>query len=593
MSSLQPIYQLTTTNVDPNLVAEIAHLGGLPLEVARILAVRAGSLEEAKRWLNPSEMTISDPFSFSDMSKALARIIEAIKAQEHIIVFGDYDVDGITATILMTQALDAWGAKVSPFFPDRFAEGYGLSLDALKRCFKIHQSRGNVRPSLIVTVDCGITSVAEVDWLREQGIEVVITDHHMPLDVLPNAVAVVNPRVGADDSATEASGCATAYAVVRAFAKELQQPPLLLPKTQTPLAIKRRQPETYLDLVAVSTIADVMALVGDNRAFVWHGLRTLTAPQAGNMGLNALLDVLDLRKPNVCLNAERVAFSICPCINAAGRLGKLHSVYSLLNLPEQATFEERRQRAETLKTINEERREIEHALYQHIKKQCPIEVGKPFIFGGVEDVFHPGVIGIVAARIIEHTKAPVAILHLDQEGGGHGSMRSNDTYNAVEILKHLEPFLHHFGGHAQAAGFTIKPGMYEAFCKAFPSACEAVREEASQAPLVVDVDLSMIPITNVICSALSVLEPYGNGNPRPTFVKSFEPISTRVIGADRSHLALMLRPDDGGEPLKAVWFGGAAHERAFIIGKPFRAIFTLELDTYRQPCPNVRLLQLL
>lgn len=594
MPTLQPTYEISTTNVDPTLIAQIAYEGGLPLEVARILAHRTGSLEEAIRWLRPLEVELADPFSFSDMDKAVDRILHAIKAQEHIVVYGDYDVDGISATVLMLQALEAWGAKVSPFFPDRFDEGYGLSIAALERCLDIHSKRGASLPTLIVTVDCGITSVKEVAWLTSQKIDVVVTDHHMPLDTLPEAVAIVNPRLQADPRAVEASGCATAFAVVRAIAKRLETPPCPSPKTATPLAAMRRDPETYFDLVAVSIISDVMLLTGDNRTLVLRGLRTLTQNNQGNVGLKALLDVLNLRKPSVTLNSERIAFNICPCVNAAGRLGRetLKEAVHLLMLDPSTSYDQKLKYATALTAINEKRRKVEHDLLEYIDQNYTIIPGEPLAICGEDEVFHSGVIGIVAARLMETIQAPVAVIKQTKESG-HGSMRAGEGYNAVEILKHLDDLLDHFGGHAQAAGFTIKAGACEAFCEAFSKACKATQEVPTLSPCVVDADLSMIPITTEMCTALSVLEPYGNGNPRPLFVKRFEVLSKRIVGVNGVHLSLFLRPDDGGPDLKAVWFGGAAHGKQLEVGTSFRAIFSLDLDTYRpdHPCPSVRIAQ--
>jgi single-stranded-DNA-specific exonuclease len=591
MPSLQPTYEISTAQVNPDLVAEISFATGLPLVVARILALRAGSLEEATAWLKPLEVELADPFTFSDMGKAVDRILQAIKAQEHIIVYGDYDVDGITATIVMLQALEAWGAQVSPFFPDRFEEGYGLSIPALERCLEIHSKREAKMPSLIVTVDCGITSVKEVAWLKERNIEVVVTDHHMPLEELPDAVAVVNPRLEAHPRATEASGCATAFAVVRALEKQYSEPFVVTAKTTSPLAQARRHSDNYIDLVAVSIISDVMMITGDNRALVLRGLQMLTQPNQGNVGLKALLDILRLRKPNVSLTAERIAFSICPCINAAGRLGRdaLKEAFRLLML--QPGSENLKACAQILLAFNEKRRKIEHDLTEYIKATYSLIPYQPLAIAGEGEVFHPGVIGIVAARLMEHLHAPVAVIK-GENGGGHGSMRAGEGYNAIAILKHLEPYLDHFGGHAQAAGFTIKEGCCKDFCEAFASACEATREDAGERPYIVDIDLSMEPITLPLCTALTRLEPFGHGNPRPLFVKRFELRSKRVVGVDGAHLSLYLRPDDGGPDLKAVWFNGVELAKTLEVGDSFRAIFSLDVDTYNpdRPLPSVRII---
>jgi single-stranded-DNA-specific exonuclease len=344
--------------------------------------------------------------------------------------------------------------------------------------------------------------------------------------------------------------------------------------------------------VALSTISDVMMLTGDNRSLVMRGLHLLTQAHRGNSGLKALLDVLKLRKSNVSLTAERIAFSICPCINAAGRLGReaLKDAFRLLMLP--PASHALPGCAQTLLAFNEKRRKIEHDLTLHIEKTTQLQPHQPLAIAGTGEIFHPGVIGIVAARLMERLQAPVAVIE-ETKSGGHGSMRAGEGYNAIAILKYLEGHLDHFGGHAQAAGFTIKEGHLEAFVRAFPQACLHTHEPSDQHAHLVDIDLSMVPITLPLCSALTRLEPYGHGNPRPLFVKRFEVRSKRIVGSDGVHLSLFLKPDDGSADLKAVWFNGAERAKHLKIGDSFRAIFSLDLDTYNpaRPVPSVRIVQ--
>ncbi len=532
------------------LVAEV----GLSPVMAQIVARRTGSVAEAKGWLAPEALPLCDPLAFGGMRKAVVRIRRAITAGEAITVFGDYDTDGITATALLVQALKALGAVVKPFLPDRMTEGYGLTRAAVERCLAIHDPR----PGLLITVDCGIANADEVAWLMEQGVEVVVTDHHTPPERLPPAVAVVNPRVSAPPGAEGLCGCAVAFTVVRALAALGE-------------AIA---PERFLDLVAVATIADVMDLRGENRALVARGLRTLGRGQ-GNAGVRALMDHRRILPET--LTAEQIAFGLVPCINAAGRLDQVKVAYRLIGLacPEVAP---------ALVAINESRKAIERQLFERILATLPEPfTGTALVCGG-ED-YHPGVMGIVAARLMERVGVPVAVVRRTPEGGGHGSMRACEGWHAVEALERVRDLLDHFGGHAAAAGFTLRPGCYEAFCERLPKAFQGARKAAVQ---LYEADLSEVPITLALCQELQRLEPVGQGNPKPRFCGTFTVVEARPIGADGSHLLLRVRQSTGGT-FKAVWFGAGDRAQALPAGTMIRALFTLEIDRYRAPCPSIRI----
>ena len=544
---------------DPDLTAAIAQVAGLSPMVAAIVARRSGSLEAARAWLTPEVTPLCDPFALGGMRAAVERLKRAIVAREPITVFGDYDTDGITGTALLTQALSRLGAVVKPFFPDRATEGYGLTPGAVARCLTYAP-----RPRLVVTVDCGITCVDEVAWLRAQGVETLITDHHTPPERLPEAVAIVNPRLSAPPGAEGMCGCATAFTLVRALAAEGEG----------------TEPSDFLDLVAVATVADVMMLTGENRALVARGLRALgggLGPERGNAGLRALMRLLRL-PTGVALTAERVAFGLVPCVNAAGRLGRLKDAWALIGLGREA-------HASALRAANEERRTLERTLAERLETQLPGRVEGALVLGG-ED-FHPGVVGIVAARLMERVGVPVALVCRTPDGGGHGSMRAGDGWHAVAALDSVRDLLGHYGGHAAAAGFTLLPGTYDAFCERLPKAFAGPREVA---PPEYDADLAHLPITLDLCRELARLEPCGHGNPRPCFRKGFILESCRPVGVDGSHLSLRLRPDDGGETLKAIWFGAAGRAEGWRPGMALHALFTLDIDTFREPCPSLRLI---
>ena len=539
-------------SADPALAATLAAEAGLSPLVAELLARRLGN-DAPTLWLRPEVAPLCDPFAFDGMEAAVERLLRAIVHHEPITVFGDYDVDGITATATLVQALGSVGATVKPFFPDRESEGYGLTPESVARCLTYSPF-----PTLIVTVDCGITSRDEIAGLRAQGIDVIVTDHHMPPPELPPANAIVNPRLSAPPGAESLCGCAVALMLVRALA-------------QRGLKV---DPDAFLDLAAIATIADVMPLTGQNRVLVAKGLRTLSSPDA-NRGLRALADCQRLHSP---FTAEGVAFSLVPCINAAGRLGELKTAYAAIGLSNTRC-------ATQLVEINKRRRTIEHDLLDAILAGAPTPSGNLLVVGG--EGFHAGVVGIVAARLMERFGCPVALVCRTPDGGGHGSMRACEPWNAVEALTSVADLLDHFGGHAQAAGFSLLPGTYEAFAERLP---KAFTGEPLTADRFYDADLTHLPVTLALCRELDRLEPYGNANPKPIFQKDFTLAVARPVGADKSHLQLSLAPIEGGPALKAIWFGAADRAKDWRRGLPLRAWFTLSVDTFREPVPSPTLL---
>ena len=543
---------------DAARVAALAAEAGLSPLVAALVARRLGA-DAPRDWLRPEAAPLCDPLAFAGMAETVARLRRAIADREPITVFGDYDVDGVTATALMVQALAEAGATVKPFFPDRETEGYGLTPAAVARCLAYAP-----RPKLLVTVDCGIASADEIAGLRAAGIDVLVTDHHTPPPALPPANAIVNPRLDAPPGAESLCGCAVALMVVRALA-------------QSGLPLR---PERFLDLAAVATIADVMPLVGQNRALVARGLRALGAPGA-NRGLGAL--ALRLRLLPGAPTAEQVAFSVVPCVNAAGRLGALKAAYALIGLG-------RAEQAATLIALNDRRRAIERDLLGRLLAAAPAPPpgGNALVLGG-ED-FHAGVLGIVAARLMERVGRPVALVRRTPDGGGHGSMRACGDWNAVEALTQVADLLDHFGGHAGAAGFSLRPGAYEAFAARLP---RAFHDAAAEPARVYDASLEGLPVTLALCRELTRLEPYGHGNPKPIFRKTFRVAARRDVGADKSHLQLALVPLEGGAPLKAIWFGAAGKARAWAPDQTLRAYFTLGIDTFREPAPSLTLVDAL
>ncbi len=542
----------------PGYAERIAYETGLPLFLANIVALRAK--EQWQSWLTPLQQPLCDPFCLPGMISATHRILLAIQRHEPITVFGDYDVDGITGTALLVQALTRLGATVKPFFPDRKREGYGLTHAALLRCLTYPP-----RPSLVITVDCGITSVDETYMLRNMGIDVVITDHHTLPAILPNANAIVTAQqLPEHHPVHNICGCATAFTLARALNSTQQAQHIIETK--------------FLDLTAIATIADSVPLTGENRIIVAKGLNLL-GNKNGNRGLNALLRLQQLTFP---LCTEQIAFSIIPCINAASRVGDLKDAYRTIGL-------EHENSAQKLLEANHRRKEVERALYTALLTQKPAPKPKEhvLILGG--ENFEAGVIGIVASRLMDHLGIPVALVCKTQDGGGHGSMRSCGNWHAVHALDTVSDLLTHYGGHAKAAGFTLKPNTYQAFIERLPQAFHADKTEE---PALYDADLDHEPITLWLCQEILKLEPFGHGNNCPIFRGRFIIRSFRTVGKEGTHLSTRLSPvNTPTQTLKAIWFNSAPLVLAYWkLNRTIRLYFKLKIDTFNAPTPSLIIL---
>lgn len=553
--------------------AVLAHKNLHPA-VARIIARRVPTGAGLKAWLDPLRADLCDPYQIHDMARAVTRLREAAEKQQHVIVFGDYDTDGITATALMTQALHQCGVKVTAFTPDRETEGYGLTPAAMERCL-----RENEKPDLLVTVDCGISSVEEIETLNRRSIDVIVTDHHVPPEVLPPALALVNPRLGAPEGAGDMCGCATAHTLIRALFEHF------------PGCDHR----FYLDLVAVATVADVMSLTGENRSLVAKGLYILGKSQNGNPGLHALAEAQHLAFST--LTAEQLAFKIIPCINAASRIGQCSCASDLINLSAPVKWLTQsdavkiacRKAAEALKAANQTRREIETRLRDVITAQQIQPVGNLILAAGTrEEGFHSGVLGIVAARLAEQFGLPAAVCCVAPDGSGSGSVRSRGAWHAVKALDTVSDLLAHYGGHAAASGFALKPGTFEAFKERFPKAFAEVT--AAEECIVYDEALTC-EVDEDLLTSLEWMEPFGTGNPKPIFAKTFFLNAFRPIGSDKSHLSLTLRDPARTTAgfTRAVWFSAAHRAASWEPGMELRLLFTVGRDSFDPKQVNLQI----
>ena len=538
---------------DPAAVAALEG-AGLPTLAAMTLCARGlDTPEKARAFLDAGRGQLQDPMGMKDMDKAAARLARALAAGETVAVYGDYDVDGITSTSLLTDFLRREGGTVIPYIPDRMEEGYGLNTDALDT---LHQAG----VSLVVTVDCGITAVEEARHAARLGMDLVITDHHECKEELPAALAVVDPhRSDCPYPFKCLAGVGVALKLVLALGGRARQEELL---------------DRYADLAAIGTVADVMSLTGENRTIVRLGLEALR--HTGRPGLKALLRQAGLEERP--LNSVAIGYTLAPRLNASGRMGCASLAAELLLTADPARGEEL---AIQLCELNRERQTIEariSAECQELAEALPPEERYALVLAG--DHWHQGVVGIVASRLAEKYSCPAFMICL-QDGKGKGSCRSFGGFNLFAALEHCAPLLEGFGGHELAAGFTILEENIPAFTAAmndYVRRCTGGAEMVSTLDVDCPVDdVGILTLEGV--EGLDLLEPYGSGNPKPVFSLSGCLITTlSEVGGGR-HLKLKLA--SGGRSFDAIFFSATAAEMGVAQGDRVDVAFTPQVNEYR------------
>lgn len=523
----RPLWRDRVPRATPPWAREVS----LPLPIARVLAARGiASAAEADSFLNPRLSTLGDPFALPDMRAATDRIWRAITKGEQIAVFGDYDVDGVSSTALLTKILRALGARAEPILPHRLEEGYGLSLDAFRRCVE------TLHPSLVVTVDCGTSAEETVREASRLGIDVVITDHHEPGPRIAPAIAVVNPKRGSDTAHHALAGAGVAFKLCHALLKQGRN-------DGNPRAASVDLREV-LDLVALGTIADVVPLTGENRILTRHGLAVMNRKH--HPGLRELCEVAKLVRD---IDAYEVGFILGPRLNAAGRLGDACRALNLL-LAEPGT--DLKKVAAELDASNRERREVEERVFREACEALSKRFDATRDFGLVVtgEGWHPGVIGIVASRLVQRFYRPAVVVSIF-EGRARGSCRSIEGFDMVAALSACAGSLSKFGGHAAAAGVELDPERLEEFASAFNKAAALQLQEQMPVPIQpIDgwVDLGDIDLE--FLRALDRLRPFGLGNPTPVWAARGVRITQppRIVG--NGHLKLMIA--SGGRYFDAI-----------------------------------------
>ena len=527
---------------------------GYPCLVSAVLASRGiGTAEEAAAFLEHEQRLTYSPFLMADMDKAVARVQQALAAHEKIAVFGDYDVDGITATCILVDYLQSRGADVLHYIPRRIEDGYGLSCDAIEGLYR----RG---ARLLITVDCGITGVEEVDFANSLGMDVVITDHHECKETLPRAAAVVDPhRPDCPYPFKHLAGCGVALKLALALGGPDREEALFA---------------RYCTLAAIGTVADVMQMSGENRTIVSRGLAAIE--HSDFIGLHALLKEAGLTGREI--TSVQIGFVLAPRINAAGRMGAADKAAELLLCTDP---EEADRMARELCALNRERQNVEQTIYSQAEEmiaRLPDRDRSALVLESSR--WHQGVVGIVASRLSEKYSRPSFMIHLNG-ATGKGSCRSWGGFNLFAALESCKDLLLGFGGHELAAGFTIEEGNIPAFRERMNDYARSFR--GGEAPVsVLDVDVAIThpsAVTLEELEALSALEPYGSGNARPVFcLLGATLLRTQNVGQNRH---LKLRLGKGSAQFDGIFFSTVAEDCGCKAGDRVDAAFYLQVNEFR------------
>ena len=519
--------------------------------IARLL-MRKGfaNAEEVETFLRPRLKSLSDPFLLPNMQAAAQRVLAALDRHERVVLFGDYDVDGVTSIALLTEMLRAYGGAPELFLPLRMEEGYGLSPESVERCLEQHH------PQLLIAVDCGTSSVSEIVDLTRRGVDVIVLDHHEPKSALPDCVAIVNPKIDPESPFHYLCSVGIVFKLCHAL---LKTRPLF------DFDLKSK-----LDLVALGTVADIVPLRGENRIFVRRGAIEIT--RRTRSGLRKLIEVSGVRPST---STDDIGFRLGPRLNAAGRLSTAEKSLQLLLTKDE---NEAGALADLLDKQNRDRQEIERQVFIAAEEQIcrdfdPLR-DAAIVVGARE--WHPGVVGIVASRISRKYHRPTIVIGFEANGTGKGSGRSIEGLNLVEALDRCAESLEKFGGHEMAAGLTIREEKIDAFAAEFRRVTrELLSDDYLQPCLRIDHELAFSELTGDFLQWHEMLQPFGNGNPAPLFfAREVEPVMPPQEVKEK-HLILRLR--QGNYHRRAVYFDSA---NLSLPPAPWDIAFRIRADEY-------------
>jgi single-stranded-DNA-specific exonuclease len=542
----KPRHQVAVANLSRQLAIS---------EVAAVLLTNRGisDIETAEKFFNPKLENLHDPFLMRGMREAVERIRQAAQRREKILIYGDYDVDGTTSTVILKKALQLIGADVSYYIPERLKDGYGLREDAMDMA----KARGI---HLIISVDTGIRAQQVVEYAKTLGLDVIITDHHLPEEGLPQALAVLNPkRPDCNYPEKNLAGVGVAFKLAQALLTTTNQAHYI---------------ESFVKIAAIGTIADIVPLTGENRIIAKYGLLGLRNPK--NFGLRALLDVAGV-SANKPLAGSDIGFKIGPRINAVGRMAGASMAVDLFDAPDLQTATEM---AHAMNVQNAARQQIEADTLTQVLAQIESdrELNNSYVAVVAGEGWHRGVIGIVASKVVDKLYRPTIIISVEN-GLGHGSGRSIAAFHLLNGLESCSDVFEKFGGHSHAAGVTIRADKIADLRQRLDLHARSVLNPEDLIPIVeIDYELSFKQATLETLDEIKHLEPFGSGNPEPVFATQGAQVVSPPRVMKEKHLKLRLL--QSGRWMDAVCWGGADYANEIFAGDIVNVAYTLQENTY-------------
>jgi single-stranded-DNA-specific exonuclease len=534
-------------NLLPSIPDENVGVTGIPLLIRQLLYNRGITQpSDIETFLAADERLRGDPNILPGMHEAVARLYRALLSREKIAIYGDFDADGITATALLVQGLSMLDCEAIPYIPNRINEGYGLKITPLETL----QKQG---VSLVVTVDCGITAVSEIKKASRMGLDIIVTDHHVPPDDIPSAAAVIDPKLqGSEYPTSELAGVGVAMKLLEALFSGLG---------------KAEKLEEVIDLVALGTVADMVPLLGENRYLVKQGLRVLN--NSPRLGVQEIINQTGLDASSI--NSTSISWTIAPRLNAAGRVGDAMNSYRLLMTD---SVEEARQLAGWLEQKNLERQKLTNLALERAREQVIAQVNQPLLIAS-DPGYSAGIIGLVAGRLVEEHYKPVIVIRTGDRYCG-GSSRSIPEFNMIEALNKCSHLLTRFGGHSRAAGLSLYTGNLSQLKQALLEIAAEELEGVDLRPKIdIDAETTLPDLGGNTYPTIQEMAPFGQGNPVPTFLsRQVEVVSSSTMGSDNSHLRMRVK--QGAMLFDAVGFGLGNYINE--VSNHIDIVYNLELD---------------
>ena len=517
------------------------------------------SAAEAKRFFRPQLSELHDPFLMKDMSIAVERLNQAMGKKERILVYGDYDVDGTTAVALVYKFLQQFYSNIDYYIPDRYNEGYGVSVKGVDYAYE-------TGVKLIIVLDCGIKAVEEIAYAKEKGIDFIICDHHVPDDVLPPAVAILNAkRPDATYPYEHLSGCGVGFKFMQAFALNN--------------GIEFNQLTPLLDLVAVSVASDIVPIMGENRVLTYHGLKQLNSNPS--VGLKAIIDICGLSEKEITVGD--IVFKIGPRINASGRIQNGKEAVELLN---EKDFSSALEKANLINQYNETRKDLDKTMTEeanHIVDSLEGLADRRTIVI-YNEAWHKGVIGIVASRLTEIYYRPAVVL-TRTDNLATGSARSVSGFDVYKAIENCRDLLENFGGHTYAAGLSMKVENVEEFTHRFETyVSEHILPEQTSAVIDIDAEIDFRDITPKFHADLKKFNPFGPDNHKPVFCTHnvYDYGTSKVVGRDQEHIKLELVDNKSNNVMNGIAFGQSSQARYIKTKRSFDICYTIEENTHKR-----------